>query len=381
MEPPRLPVVDVVMTTYNSARTVERSIASLQRQSLRDIRIIVVDDASTDDTADIVARLAAGDPRIELVRQPVNRRIVGAANEGLSRCRASYVARQDFDDLSLPDRLETEVAYLEANPDCVAVSTYARQVDETGRFLGRLSRPAPPTEADPHWFPSREPYLMHPFLLARREALEAVGGYRHVFYAEDTDLYWRLREIGRLHTIPAVMGDYTIHAGSITGRSPLNGRVSAVNSQLSALSTRRREQGRPDLSFPAERLAEYEAAETVEEMLTVAGSQLAGEERDYLRLAVAAKLVEVAAYRPYFLAPADYSFVRSTITRNWRRLHRGNASVLRNELVSLGTKLLYNRRFRDLMTLLPASLVGSALGRVASYTLRHRLARLGVASA
>lgn len=369
------------MTTYNSARTVERSIVSLQCQSLRDIRIIVVDDASTDDTAAIVERMAAEDARIELVRQPVNRRIVGAANEGLSRCRATYVARQDSDDTSIPERLAIEVAYLEANLDCVAVSSYARQVDDSGKFLGKLSCPSPPAEADPHWFPSREPYIMHPFLLVRREALEAVGGYRHVFYAEDTDLYWRLREIGRLHTMPIVLGDYTIHAGSITGRSPLNGRVSAVNSQLSALSTLRRERGQADLSFPAERLAEYEAAETVEKMLDVAGSQLGAEERTYLRFAVAAKLVELAAYRPYFLAPTDYEFIRNTITENRRLLRRPNASVLRNELVSLGTKLLYYRRFRDLRALLSIPLLGSTVGRVAAYSIRHRLVRLGMASA
>ena len=304
--------IDVVIPVYNGQRTIESAVASIQAQTLDDLRIIVVDDGSTDDTAHQVGRLAEADRRIVLLRQP-NGGIVDALNAGLEACTAPLVARHDADDLAAPDRLRSQAAFLLAHPETNAVSGAVRHIDENGRVLGSVLRLASPDLADLSLFPQREPYLMHPFLMMRRDAAVAAGGYRHVFHAEDTDLYWRLQETGGLANMDEVLGDYRIHAGSVTGLSPLNGRISAVNSQRAGLSAMRRRAGRADLQFPKSVLAEYQAAGTFEAVIAVGCRDLDVLESASLRVAACAKLLELAGYRPYELDQADCALIGRTL--------------------------------------------------------------------
>ncbi|MGI4800436.1 MAG: glycosyltransferase [Janthinobacterium lividum] len=222
--------VDVLIPVYNGASTIESALRSIQHQSLLDIRMILIDDGSTDESAQIIERMAEQDGRIVLLRQ-ANSGIVDALNAGLALCTAPLIARHDADDLAAPDRFEKQIAYLEAHPDCSAVSGAVVQIDEAGKIISGVVHVPPPERADATRYPQIEPYLIHPFLMIRYAALRKMGGYRHVFHAEDTDLYWRLQEVGSLHNMRDVLGNYRIHDGSVSGSSLLNGRISAVNSQ------------------------------------------------------------------------------------------------------------------------------------------------------
>ena len=102
------PLIDVLIPAYNAGRTIRSALGSIQDQTIRDIRIVVVDDGSTDDTAAIVGEVAAADPRVELHRQ-ANGGIVDALNAGLQRGQAEFVARFDADDLSYPDRFARQI--------------------------------------------------------------------------------------------------------------------------------------------------------------------------------------------------------------------------------------------------------------------------------
>jgi glycosyltransferase involved in cell wall biosynthesis len=219
--------VDVLIPVYNAAETLEDSIASIQTQTVTNIRLIVVNDGSSDGTALILHRLAAQDPRITVISTE-NNGIVDALNTGLEICTAPYLARMDADDLAFPERFAQQIAYLEENRDCIALAGNVWHVDQAGRRTGTRTSFAPEMNADPYWAPSREPYLMHPFLMARTEAVRNVGGYRYVFHAEDTDLYWRLAHDGRLYNLPDLLGEYRLHANSISGASILNGRISPL---------------------------------------------------------------------------------------------------------------------------------------------------------
>lgn len=376
MPPTNDPAVDVLIPAYNSADTIASSLRSIQEQTVTGIRILVVDDGSTDGTPDIVEGIAAEDPRVVLIRKPANSGIVDALNLGLERSEAPYIARHDADDLSYPTRFAVQLAYLEAHPDCVAVGAAARHVNGKGDPTGGYARLRAPELADPRWFPSREPYLMHPFLMVRREALVAVGGYRHVFHSEDTDLYWRLQERGRLHNPPELLGDYRLHAGSITSKSLRNGRVAALNSQLAAVSALRRRAGRADLAFPPERLRAYEGAETMPGLLRLVQDDLTPEEFTYLEAAVAAKLTENVSYRPYLLEGTDCRFIRRTLKANWHRFTPENALELRRFLISVGTKLIYHRRLKEVAMLLSPRDLARALHRVTSVSMMVRMQRL-----
>ena len=102
------PVIDVVMTAFNAAWSLPDTLASIQAQTIRDIRIVVVDDGSTDGTPEILAKTAARDRPNQILTQN-NGGIVAATNLGLALCTAPFIAGHDADDLSDPDRLHVTV--------------------------------------------------------------------------------------------------------------------------------------------------------------------------------------------------------------------------------------------------------------------------------
>lgn len=357
--------VDVLIPAYNVAATLREAVESVRAQSLRDIRILIVDDGSTDETPAILSELGGADPRIEIITR-ANGGIVEALNEGLRACGAPYVARFDADDVCYPDRLKLQFEYLEAHPDCVAVGGLVDHMDERGAPLQGLPQPGDPGAADAGKIPALEPYIIHPFLMARREAMVGAGAYRYVHNSEDSDLYWRLAEQGRLHNLDQKLGRYRVHTGSVSS-SIINGRIMALFSQLGAISALRRRAGRPDLVFRRAALAECRAAVTLEGMFALVAADLDHDEREHLRVAAGAKLMELARYRPYELEHSDCRFIRGA------RLHASRLSVANQaELhwyvsVTAG-RLLRKGKFAETLALThagewPLALARAILGR------------------
>lgn len=342
----RMPVVDVLMTAYNAERTVTSSAESILNQTVVPLRLIVVDDGSTDGTAARLAVLSNHDARVTVIRKP-NGGIVSAARVGLEACSAEFLARQDADDLSFPQRLSRQLAHLARNPGCVAVSGAAYHIDEHGDRTGFLVALDPPDKANPATIPSREPYVMHPFMLARRAAVVTAGGYRDLEYAEDTDLCWRLQERGRLDNLPEALGEYRVHTSSVSSNSVISGRISAMNSQLSAVSAMRRRRGRADLSFTPADVGRYRAAATLPAMLALIDPQLDECERSYLRAASAAKLLELSLYRPYRLDVEDCAYISRTCLAGADAFDPAVQSHLRYLRAEVTAKLLLEGRYAE----------------------------------
>src|SRR5688500_7922397 len=110
-----VPLVSVVVPTYNYARFIGETFDSLRAQTYADWECVVVDDGSTDDTVEVVARWRERDPRIRYLRQP-NQRQAAAKNTGLKEARGRYIQFLDADDLVEPRKLERQVEFLEATP-------------------------------------------------------------------------------------------------------------------------------------------------------------------------------------------------------------------------------------------------------------------------
>src|SRR5215203_6071210 len=106
------PTVSVVVPVYNTERYIAETINSILKQTFTDFELIVIDDGSTDGSPEILRELAAKDSRIRLTIRE-NRGIVRTRNELLEQCRGRYMAVNDSDDLSMPDRLAKQVAYME----------------------------------------------------------------------------------------------------------------------------------------------------------------------------------------------------------------------------------------------------------------------------
>jgi hypothetical protein len=239
MDAPSDPDVTVLMAVRDGARYLAPAVASILRQTNRNLEFIVCDDGSTDETPDLLALYAAEDARIRLITLPAGG-LVAALNRGLREARTEWVARMDSDDIAWPDRLRVQLAAAAAHPDAAAIGSGWRIIDPTGR-PGEIVRPPTEPEAIATGLLERN-CLAHPTMLLRRCAVMQVGGYRDAFrYAEDYDLWLRLSEHSPLYAVDEPLLDYREHPGQIS-RTGLEQRILAeLGAQLAALARRRGE--------------------------------------------------------------------------------------------------------------------------------------------
>jgi glycosyltransferase involved in cell wall biosynthesis len=212
--------VAVLLPARDAAGTVRAAASSILRQTFRDLTLVAVDDGSTDATAERLQRLADLDPRVLVVRGP-GEGIARALNRALARCDAPLVARMDADDLAHPQRLEAQVAALEADPALAAVGCqvklFPRRAVGPGmaRYVAWLNGLRTKALVERDLFV--EAPLVHPAAVVRRERLEAVGGWRDGPFPEDYDLWLRLVEAGgALTNVPRVLLGWRESAGRLT---------------------------------------------------------------------------------------------------------------------------------------------------------------------
>lgn len=193
------PRLSVVMPVRNLAPYVSASVESILSQTYSDFEFIIRDDGSTDGTREILRALAARDPRIRLFEGESSLGPAGSSNWVVERAAGSFVARMDGDDIALPDRLERQLAALDARPDACLIGTLWEGIDEKGRVVRPRDR----------WrlaHPSAFAPFPHGSIMFRREAFDRAGGYRVAAdFWEDLDLYRRLAEFGRLIVLPAAL--------------------------------------------------------------------------------------------------------------------------------------------------------------------------------
>ena len=345
---------------YNGAPFIRESIESILRQTYQNFRLIVVNNGSTDGTADIVAKLSALDDRILFVSQ-THTSLVEVRNRQLEMATGDLVSFQDADDISEPDRLQKQVDYLDAHPECVGVSGAGRHIDAEGNPTGHIVRFRPPENSDPSWLPAREPNLM-PFTVMRRAAVQAAGGFRHVFHADDTDLYWRLRRLGSLVNLPDIIGSYRLHAGSDTGRSLETTRIMAMMTELSALSAARADRGEPEIDFDPDRYAIFKAIGSMAGIYEQGCEGLSRSEADHLRLGYAAKTLQLLELRHQTPSLQDCHFIRGAYQQH-PVANPVNHRELRRVVTVIGARLIRSKLVREAWTLTPSPFAIEALAR------------------
>lgn len=186
--------VSFIMGVYRckDPSALRASVESVMAQTYSDWELIMVDDGSPDDgmTFEAMEDAARLDPRVTALRYENNRGLGYALDYCLERARGAYIARQDDDDFSKPDRLEKEIAFLEAHPEISIVGTTAALFDSEGEW-GTLTVPELPV---PRSFLWNSPFI-HPSVVMRADALRSVGGYAAgpgTLLLEDYDLFMRM---------------------------------------------------------------------------------------------------------------------------------------------------------------------------------------------
>lgn len=202
------PKVSVVSAVHNERKEVVGSLRSILEQDGVELELVIVDDGSTDGTADVLQGMEREDLRIQLVRQQ-NCGLTRALVAGCALARGEYIARQDIGDISLPGRLRKQVAALDRDVEAVMVTSGYRSVGPGGEILEESLPAAGPEEWTEILREADEKALYGPHhgtVVFRKSAYEKVGGYRsEFFFAQDLDLWTRLVQVGNLDSVPEIL--------------------------------------------------------------------------------------------------------------------------------------------------------------------------------
>ncbi len=213
-----MPLVSVVMSVYNGGAFVGDAIESILRQTLSDFELIVVDDASTDDSSAVLAGFR--DSRLRVLKNGRNMGLARSLNRAITSALGAYIARQDADDLSLPNRLELEAEFLRRHSEVGLVGSPAIVINEAGADTGVWGVPC--ADIDIKWTLLFCNPFVHTSVMFRRTAVESAGAYSEdsrCAYTEDYDLWLRLAVTSELANLQAPLVQWRDRTGSVSSRN------------------------------------------------------------------------------------------------------------------------------------------------------------------
>jgi glycosyltransferase involved in cell wall biosynthesis len=316
------------MPVRNAQRFVEDAVRSVRAQSHARFELLAIDDGSDDATPQILDRLAAADGRIRVLRGG-RLGLVGALNRGLAEARAPLVARMDADDVATPRRFELQVAALAAAPHLGVIGGQVAFIDAAGGDLRRRSRHPLDPAAIAERLAAGDCVVAHPTVMARRQVLDAVGGYRAAYQcAEDIDLWLRVAERAPIANLPDVVLHYRIHGDQVSVRQKLRQMFST---DLAVRTASLRRSGAPDPMASADGPIDWHDAD-----------------------AIAALGPDVAEIASLFAA---MDRIYSAPVRGWTRdaLREAMTAIERARIAGAGSA---RERHRVLARLLPSALAG-----------------------
>jgi len=183
-------LVSVIMAAYNAEAFLKESIDSILRQSYSEFEFLIIDDCSSDSTPDILESYEKSDPRVIVQRNPQNKGLAYSLNMAIQMSRGEYLARMDADDVSLPERFEKQVGFLEKNKSVEICGTACIEIDSSGNELYRKSMPKNNKEMEAVIF-KINPFI-HPTVMLRKSFFDKLGFYNESFRkSQDLELWAR----------------------------------------------------------------------------------------------------------------------------------------------------------------------------------------------
>ena len=198
------PKVSLLMCVYNGETHLREAVESILNQTFKDFELVIVDDGSTDSSWQILSEYSAKDSRIVLIQNEVNLGLEKSLNKGLAATKGEYFARQDADDVSLSNRLQLQVDFLDNHPEVGALGTAVELINEQGNTIGKNSLPTDHESLQSLLLFNN--FMHHSTLMVRSSLMQKLGGYDETMrYVEDYDLWWRLSYLSRLATLPNIL--------------------------------------------------------------------------------------------------------------------------------------------------------------------------------
>ncbi len=208
-----MPLLSVVVPTKDRIDRLGAAVASLRAQTMSDLEIIIVDDASSDGTGELLARLEASDRRVRTIRLPGNGGAANARNAGIAVAGGEFLAFLDDDDTWMPGKAEGQIRFLRAHPDTGLVSCDFLVVDGKESLVHRG-----PHEFEPSTLMWANVLMGCSFVMLRRTAFSFDLGFdQDVVPAEDWDLWLRCAMERRVASLASVLSTYALHGEQLTG--------------------------------------------------------------------------------------------------------------------------------------------------------------------
>ena len=207
-----LPRVTVLMPVYNGEKFLLEAVASILAQTFTDFEFLIINDGSNDHSVEIIESF--NDPRIRMIHNEKNLGLIATLNKGFDLALSEYVARMDCDDISLPERLGRQVAFLDAHPGIGACGTWFRK-------FGACSAKVVRWETEPDSVRAAMLFscsLAHPTVMLRREEFASRQLYYDAAYphAEDYELWVRAMTFMDIANLPDVLLNYRVHPNQVT---------------------------------------------------------------------------------------------------------------------------------------------------------------------
>ncbi len=210
----KTPQISVLMPVYNGEKYLTEAIPSILSQTFKDFEFLIIDDGSTDKSAEII--LSLKDPRIKYIANEKNMGLPYSLNRGLDLAKGKYIARMDADDIALPKRLQKQAGFMDTHPDIAVLGTWTRtfggdRAESVHKYFAK--------DDDIRASLLFNTSLAHPTVMLRKSTLDAYqlqydASYR--YFEEDYDLWVRMSKKNQLANLPEVLLKYRLHNKSVT---------------------------------------------------------------------------------------------------------------------------------------------------------------------
>jgi len=208
------PLVSVVMSVYNGEKYLKRAIDSILNQTFENFEFIIINDGSVDKSLEIIKSYK--DSRTVLIDQE-NKGLTKSLNIGIKKSKGKYIARQDVDDVSLPDRLKKQVDFLEKREDVVLLGCRAYEIVGKKKILSRFFKEEDLKDVVKKFNP-----FIHSSVMFRKDKFLEIGLYDESFKtSQDYDAWIRLSQIGNISMLDEPLVEYYVLNDSVTAKKRL----------------------------------------------------------------------------------------------------------------------------------------------------------------
>ena len=221
----RNPLISVILPVYNGEEHLTECIESVLSQTYDNFEFIIVDDASTDNTPQILKKFAIRDNRIKVITHAINQKQTVAANTACHNARGKYIARMDADDIALPHRFKEQVGFMQKNSDIGILGSWIQIINENGKIYEIMETNI--SQGSLGWSLLFDTSFVSSSVMMKKDIVEQIKFYQ-THQAEDYDLWSRVNTIASVANLPKVLQQVRVWSGQVSHTVPRETRDCAL---------------------------------------------------------------------------------------------------------------------------------------------------------